>query len=196
MKMKKIFTMALAAAMTMALSIPAWATPTPLQQASSTQNINDTDTIGQYGNTATDRTVASATNDATENCVVDCQVAGFFVVTIPKDITMAGTHKAAHADYTVNVKGDIAGDLRVTVTPDATFAMSEAGGKADITASNSYTAGDNIWDCDDLLVYGTGDAATTIVGSTRDFDIDAALTVGSWSGNFDFTIEYEAIPAP
>jgi len=191
MKMKKIFTMALAAAMTMALSIPAWAS-TPLQQVSSTQSVNNTDTIGQYGNTETDRTVAAATNTATENCVVDCQIAGFFTVTIPKDVTMQGTRLAAHADYTVNVKGDIAGDLRVTVTPDATFAMSEAGGKADITATNSYAANANIWSSADICTL----ESTTIVGVTRDFDIDAPLTVGSWSGNFDFAIAYEAVPAP
>lgn len=187
--MKKVLSLGLAAAMTVALSIPAWAS-TPLQQVSSTQSVNDTDTIGNYGNEDTDRTVAQATNDATENCVVDCQIAGFFTVTIPKDITMQGTRLAAHADYTVNVKGDIAGDLRVTVTPEATFDMSEAGGKADITATNSYAANANIWSSADICAL----ESTTIVGTTRDFDIDAPLTVGSWSGNFDFAIAYEAVP--
>jgi len=193
MKMKKVLSLGLAAAMTVALSIPAWASSTPLQQVSSTQSVNDTDVIGNYGNTdpGVDRTVAQATNDATENCVVDCQIAGFFTVTIPKDITMQGTRLAAHADYTVNVKGDIAGDLRVTVTPEATFDMSEAGGKADIEATNSYAANANIWSSADICALQD----TTIVGTTRDFDIDAPLTVGSWSGNFDFAIAYEAVPA-
>jgi hypothetical protein len=189
MKMKKVLSLGLAAAMTVALSIPAWAS-TPLQQVSSTQSVNDTATVGNYGNTETDEVVAQLTNTATEDCDVDCQIAGFFTVTIPKDITMQGTRLAAHADYTVNVKGDIAGDLRVTVTPDATFDMSEAGGKADITATNSYAANANIWSSADICAL----ESTTIVGTTRDFDIDAPLTVGSWSGNFDFAIAYEAVP--
>ena len=55
-----------------------------------------------------------------------------YTVTLPKTIKLDPTDK--NSDYSVNVKGDIAGTDMITVVPDSSFAMS-TDGKDSVTAT-------------------------------------------------------------
>ena len=94
-------------------------------------SINSTYKIHQNDSTGDNNRALLEEGIDSEQCNVDASIAPFFVITIPKDITMSGITKTAI--YDVNVKGDIAGDQQISVIPDSTFILSERGGKADIT---------------------------------------------------------------
>ena len=122
------------------------------------------------------------TEDSTKQCEVYAEVGSSYTVTIPKKITLDGATKTG--GYTVSCTGDIAGDEYVSVTPDASFAMSQDG-KDDVTAS--ITQGTTKFRGDNYTgSLGEGEAlmATGAVGA-----IDAqGLTAGAWNGTFNFEI--------
>lgn len=100
-----------------------------------------------------------------------------FEITIPKEIVLDGS--TGTATYKVKAKGDIAGDQSLTVTPDADFILSEAGGKANVTATVTQT--DTEYDYTELQGEGT----------EYNGNIAATLTAGEWSGKFNFNIEFK-----
>ena len=95
-----------------------------------------------------------------------------YTVTIPKTITLNPTTKTG--TYEVETAGDIAGTYVVTVTPDATFTMKQAG-KADVTATVTQSVTE--WTVSTL-----GQSTT---GTIEALDLSA----GSWSGTLNFTIQ-------
>lgn len=121
-------------------------------------------------------------DNSTKECEVYAEVGSSYTVTIPKKITLDGAEKKG--EYTVSCTGDIAGDEYVSVTPDATFAMSQDG-KADVTASITQATtkfrGDNYTGS---LVEGEALMESGAAGA-----IDAqGLTAGAWNGTFNFAI--------
>ena len=106
-----------------------------------------------------------------------------YTVTLPKTIKLDPTGK--NSDYSVNVKGDIAGTDMINVVPDSSFAMS-TDGKDSVTAtvtqaktSFNYTA-----------VSAHGGNGTTTTGSV----VAAGLTAGEWNGTFNFNVEMKTQP--
>ena len=77
-------------------------------------------------------TTQEATTTGTQGATVTYQQDSAFTVTIPKTITL-GQNKSA--TYDVKVKGDIAGNETVTVTPDATIQLTDSNGKAAVTGT-------------------------------------------------------------
>lgn len=190
---KKFLSLALATILTMALAVPAFAA-TDIGITDSPENVV-TDTLDKTTGTdyfATDDnydgTSVAPTNvwDAgtiKEEVKVTAVKAADFTITIPKEITMDGDTKSA--DYTVNVKGDIAGDQKITVTPDASFNLSEAGGKANVVTNVTQ---DDVTFLPADIYYGV---AKDQPGKTVDGSLAApTLSAGQWSGKFNFTIVY------
>ena len=117
-----------------------------------------------------------------EECEVYAEVGSDFTVTIPKKITLDGATKTG--SYTVSCTGNIAGDEYVSVTPDAQFAMKQAG-KADVTASVTQET----TKFRDNLFTGTKGAGEALMSEGASATIDAAgLTAGEWNGIFNFAI--------
>ena len=191
--------MALAALMTMALAVPAYAA-TGIDIADSTKNVV-TDTLDKTTGTdhfATDNVydgpVGAKTNtwnagqireEVKVTAVKTCE----FTITIPKEITMDGNTKAA--DYTVNVVGDIAGDQEIKVAPDASFQLTEDGGKADVPVT--VTQADQKFVYNEINVDVNSDSTLTpgTDGKTVNGTLDAQdLTAGKWSGKFNFNISF------
>ena len=198
---KRFLSLIMVGAMTMALTVPAYAA-TAIGITDSVENVV-TDTLNKT--TGTDH---FATNDnydgpagaptnvwndgsIVEEVKVTAVKTAEFTITVPKEIVMDGA--TATADYTVNVVGDIAGDQRITVQPDASFQLAEAGGKANVTAT--ITQANTTFDYNEINVDVNSDGAITAGtdGKTVDGSIAAPdLTAGDWSGKFNFNITYGA----
>lgn len=193
--------MALAALMTMALAVPAYAA-TGIDIDNSAENVV-TDTLNKTTGTthfATDNVydgpVGGKTNtwnagqireEVKVTAVKTCE----FTITIPKEITMDGANK--NATYDVNVVGDIAGDQEIIVRPDADFQLNEDGGKAPVTVTVTQAEADQKFVYaeinEDKNSNGTLEAGTD--GKTVHGTLDApTLTAGKWSGKFNFNIEF------
>lgn len=101
-----------------------------------------------------------------------------YTVTLPKTIKLDSADK--NSDYTVNVKGDIAGTYMVNVVPDSSFTMS-TDGKESVTANVTQTQ--TSFNYTELSANdGNG---TTTTGSVA----APGLTAGSWNGKFNFNVE-------
>ena len=109
--------------------------------------------------------------------IVDLE--SLFEITIPKEIVLDG--ETGKADYIVNAKGDIAGDQKLNVVPDAEFTMSEAGGKDNIIATVTQEDTEYTYD----LMIGDG---TDYNGS-----VEAVLSAGEWLGKFVFNINFKDV---
>ena len=110
-------------------------------------------------------------------------------ITIPKEITMDGNTKAA--DYTVNVVGDIAGDQEIKVAPDASFQLTEDGGKDAVPVT--VTQADQKFVYREINVDVNSDGALTpgTDGKTVSGNLSApTLTAGQWNGKFNFNISF------
>ena len=97
--------------------------------------------------------------------------ASTFSVTIPK--TISGTGKSGTLSYEVTVTGDFAGSEQVSVTPDASFTLSQEH-KSDVTATVSQDK--TVWLIDELATKGAGTITYTDLPS------------GTWTGSFNFNI--------
>lgn len=199
MKMNKLLLMGLA--MTTAISMPVFAASGLTNSAASTtedatkvfgQNTMD----GQDTNQSKETLYSSEiTEDKSETCEVYATQASTFSVIIPKTIILDGAKNAANGNigqYVVTVKGNIGGAEIVSVTPDATFKMKQAG-KDDIDATVTQAITNfRVEDADSL----DGDDTTTTVygvdkvdGVTTDGKVEVTnLSAGSWSGQFAFNI--------
>lgn len=195
---KKFLSLALATILTMALAVPAFAaTSIDITDSSNTATPNVTDTLDKT--TGTDHFATDDKYDGPQGAPTNVWNAGTikeevkvtavktadFTITIPKEITMNGETK--DATYNVNVKGDIAGDQKITVTPDASFNLSEAGGKGDVTTNVTQA---DVTFLPSEIYYGV---AKDQPGKTVDGSLAApTLSAGQWSGKFNFTIVYGA----
>ena len=79
-----------------------------------------------------DNTTQEVTTTGTQGATITYEQDSAFTVTIPKTITL-GQNKSA--TYGVKVKGDIAGNETITVTPDATLQLTDSNGKAAVTCT-------------------------------------------------------------
>lgn len=157
MNKNKILTAVMAGSMLMGSTLPVFAATTE------SQGVNQ----------------AEAEAGATRDTEVLYDQASTFSVTIPKTIVLGDT-KAS--DYTVNVKGDIASDKQVNVTPNASFDMiDQAGGKDDVEAT--VTQNETVWSSKDVCKENGTDKAGNVEA--------LGLTAGSWKGTFQFTIVLE-----
>lgn len=192
---KKFLSLALATILTMALSVPAFAA-TPID-IDNTPASFETDTLNKTTGTThfADNDNYDGPQDAPTNVwnngtikeevKVTAVKTADFTITIPKEITMDGDTRSAN--YTVNVKGDIAGDQKITVTPDASFNLAETGGKADVPTTVTQ---DDVTFLPTDIYYGV---AKDQPGKTVDGKLEAStLSAGQWSGKFNFTIVYGA----
>lgn len=119
----------------------------------------------------------------TAEATVYADIDSVYTVTLPKTIKLDSADK--NSDYSVNVKGDIAGTYMVNVVPDSSFAMS-TDGKDSVTANVTQTQtsfGYTELSAND----GNG---TTITGSVA----APGLTAGSWNGTFNFNVEMKTKP--
>lgn len=111
-----------------------------------------------------------------------------YYVTIPTLIHPTVEDGVGSAEYRVNVKGDIEGNEQVTVTPDATFTMSQ-NGKDDVTASITQAKTTfNFEEC--AVMEDEVNVGTDAIGNIN----IPGLTSGPWEGSFVFTISKSAIP--
>jgi hypothetical protein len=196
----KVSAMAMAAAMMMSMSVPAFAAVTnnTTSEASSTYFNTDDD----YAKADVDDAYSSYNSaDKQGDTEVEVVQASTLKITIPKKIVLDGTRNASDgnkASYDVTVNdGNIPGDVVVNIVPKGTaeadgkqtFAMKEAGGKKkDLTAT--ITPGDTTWTITDD---GTGDAEA-ITDATHDGNsVEVAnLSAGEWAGTFNFDISITA----
>ena len=154
---------------------------TPISLSNSSESVT-TDTLDKINGTdyfADEDTNVWQNGSITEETRITVSKASEFEITIPKEIVLNGN--TSSADYIINAKGDIAGDQILTIVPDSTFKMSEAGGKADITAN--ITQPNTYYKYQDLLNDGTN-----YIGH-----IETSLTAGQWSGSFYFNINFSEI---
>ena len=192
--MKKFIALAMSMAMTVAVTVPVYAA-TDIANVNSTENVV-TDTLDKvngtdhfvaddnYDGAAGSPTNVWASGSITEEVKVTAVKTAEFTITIPKEIVMDGA--TATASYEGNVKGDIAGDQTITVQPDASFQLSEAGGKADVTCT--VTQADVTFNSTEVA---TKDAEV-LVGKTVSGSLAAPdLTAGDWSGKYNYTITYQ-----
>ena len=122
-----------------------------------------------------DNTIQEATTTGTQGATVIYEQDSAFTVTIPKTITL-GQNKSA--TYGVKVKGDIAGNETVTVTPDATVQLTDSNGKAAVTGTITQ----------DITEFAATEVNQTEGSSTTGNIVANDLTSGDWSGNFEFAI--------
>ena len=109
---------------------------------------------------------------------VKASIKSSYEITLPKTMTVNNGNNA----YTVNVKGDLAGDETISVVPDATVSLASEGKDAvvgNITQEKqTFTYADASKKTNDVLT-GT-DAAGNI-------NING-LTAGHWAGTFNFNV--------
>ena len=125
-----------------------------------------------------DNTIQEATTTGSQGATITYEQDSAFTVTIPKTITLDQNKSAT---YDVKVKGDIAGNETVTVTPDATLQLTDSNGKAAVTGTITQ----------DVTEFAADQVNLPDGGSTTGNIVANDLTSGDWSGNFEFAIEVE-----
>lgn len=172
---KKIMSGVMSAALCASMMVPAFAASTKVNSIGSVSaDITNTTKTGQDTTQAQQSEYYSPiTADNSSACNVYATVASSFSVVIPKTIILDGATKIG--DYSVEVKGNIAGNETITVVPAASFAMKQ-NPKTDVTAN--VTQAKTSWTVTDLAT-----------DSTTTGQIEASgLSAGSWQGAFNFTI--------
>ena len=156
--MKKIVSLAAVATMAAVCALPTFA------YTNSTESVNETQNI--------------SANETAQTSVY-AEVGSTFTVTIPKKITLSGETKSG--TYNVTCTGDIAGTEFISVTPAASFDMTQKG-KADVTAT--VTQETTKFRADNYtteLIAGEAKMATGSITAN-------GITSGSWNGTFNFAI--------
>ena len=197
MKMNKLLLMGLA--MTTAISMPVFAA-SGLTNSTASTTADATRTEGAMDGQDTNQSKATVYSDEikedkSETCEVYATQASTFSVIIPKTIILDGAKDAANGNigkYVVTVKGNIGGAEIVSVTPDASFKMSQAG-KDDIDAT--VTQAITNFRVEDAALLEGADTSKTVYGVdiaegvTTDGSVAVSnLSAGSWSGQFAFNI--------
>ena len=124
------------------------------------------------------QTVTDESEDKSPVTEVKASIKSTYEVMLPKTMTVNNGDNA----YTVNVKGDLAGDEAIAVAPDATVSLASEGKDAVIgnitQEKQTFTYADASKKTDGVLT-GT-DAAGNI-------NING-LTAGHWTGTFNFNV--------
>ena len=192
--MKKILSLTMAATMIMGSTLPVFAATE-----------HNTDSVGSVAEDITNETKVGQdvvqnqqseytdeiTKDQSENtCNAYLTKASTFSVIIPKTIVLDGSAENNNEGiYTVSVKGNIAGDDVISVTPDAGFDFKQPGKKnvAAVVTQPTTTFQIN----DDLV---TEENILTGISTTGKVSVDH-ITSGSWEGNFNFKISLDTTTA-
>lgn len=197
MKIKKLALLGLAA--TMVVSTPVLAASTLVDSKGSVDMTDDRTTVGV--DVTQDKHTEyydEITEDKEENtCSVYATQASTFSVVIPKTIILDGAKDAKNAGtYVVTVKGNIAGTEAVTVQPETSFQMTQAGKEAiDATVTQ-----DNVFF--KVAEAASEDAAKTVYGvdnlngASQSGEVEVTnLSAGSWTGSFNFNISLNSTSA-
>lgn len=199
--MKKNIVSAMALSMAAVVALPASAfaaTSLTNSTASVAEDLTNTTKVGKDENQAKETVYSDeiAADAPTNECKVYATQASTFSVVIPKTIILNGAKGAANTGaYVVTAKGNLGGTERVTVAPDATFKMSQAG-KADIDATVAQVKTNFVVDERTFESFATG---MTEDNTSRGVDLEAGatadglvtvadLSAGSWAGQFNFAI--------
>jgi len=141
--------------------------------------------LGMFGGNFASAKVDSdktVTTNAIEDVTVKVTQSSTFSVVIPKVITLeevtTSTNSEYKEDYTVVVKGNIAGNEEVVVGPAVTTFDLNQSGKDPLSAK--VTQDEVSADYDDLK----DDAEKDLPGTVE----VSGVTAGSWQGTFDFNI--------
>ena len=107
-----------------------------------------------------------------------------FTITIPKELTLSG--ETGTINYEINVKGVIAEDQIINITPNTNFEIVDNGGKENIVAN--ITQMDTAFNSIEIAT--TENNSTNVVGKTIEGVIQTTnLSAGEWNGNFEFDIK-------
>ena len=124
------------------------------------------------------QTVTDKSEDKSPVTEVKASIKSAYEVTLPKTMSVNNGCNA----YTVNAKGDLAGNEKITVVPDATVSLSSEGKDAvvgNITQEKQeFTYVDASKKTDGVLTGTDADGNINING----------LTAGHWSGIFNFNV--------
>ena len=127
------------------------------------------------------------------------KIDGSVLISVPTKVILSGTLNEAGfnvGEYMVKVKGNIAGTTVISVIPDKTFAMTQAG-KPDITATVTQEKTkfvDTGCTKDDTTLSKTVKAASnfdTVDGVKG--TISTQASAGSWQGAFNFAISMDTV---
>lgn len=121
--------------------------------------------------------IGSSPTSASTN--VSLTVSDTYSVEIPEKIEISATTK--QANYMVGVKGDIAANKTVKVTPDASVTMTDTISGTRTTEA-TITAGKTAWESADI------NANTFTEDSTSLVEAPASILAGSYSGTLNFAI--------
>lgn len=119
--------------------------------------------------------------DANTSVNVSANIFASFTVTLPKQIQIDQNTKSS--GYTVKVEGDIPGNTSISVTPESSFVMEQAG-KADITGSSEQ----NKTEFTEDELTAAADSGVTAAGTVNVPD----LTPGHWEGVMNFNVDTSA----
>lgn len=207
----KIISFALCATMLMSVAVPAFAASDAVNSVGSVAaDVTNETKVGQditqgkqseyyaeFDTDATDVPVEVYATQASGSDIVDPDtgevIDGSIGIIIPKTIVVDGASAQANkAAYTVQVKGNIAGDEIITVAPDATFKMSQTG-KTDIDATVTQATQKFAVPTSLDATLGLAKTVTTdYADSTVTGEIAVkGLTAGSWHGSFNFDISID-----
>lgn len=194
MKKEKLLSLIMATTMIMSSTLPVFA-----------ESNHNVDSVGSVAEDITNETKIGQdvvqnqhseysdeiTKDQSENtCNAYLTKASTFSVVIPKTIVLDGSAENNNEGiYTVAVKGNIAGDDVISVTPDAGFNFKQPG-KKDVAAV--VTQPKTTFQINDDLV--TEENILTGVATTGKISVDH-ITSGSWEGNFNFKISLDTTTA-
>lgn len=118
----------------------------------------------------------------TAETTVSAEIGSCFVIKVPKIVKLDKSTKSCQ--FVTSVSGDIPGNKTVTVIPDATFSMKQAG-KEDITANVTQTK--KVFTSAELLA-----ANDEFVETTGTIEVPD-LTGGHWEGAFNFNVSCDAL---
>ena len=122
-------------------------------------------------------TTQDITTACSQTSMVNYEQASSFTVTIPKNIVLNSDKRAA---YQVKVKGDVAGNEKITVVPDTEVKLTDSNRKDPITGTITQ----------DKTEFSSAEISGGTDGAVTNGNIDATgLTSGDWSGNFEFAID-------
>ena len=169
--------LAITMALSMVFSTNVFATPINLDDSAKNTT---TDTLDKTNGTdyfADEDTNNWSNGSITEEVRVDVKRASFFDITIPKEIVLNGNDGSA--SYEVSITGELAGDQVLVVKPDATFTLTEDGGK---TTPVTVTQDKDTFNYQDIDNSVKGNGTLSASG----------ISAGNWSGKFNFNIEFKA----
>lgn len=125
---------------------------------------------------STDET-QNVSENTTSNTTVKARLNSHFKITLPKTIDANISGGTLSDDYKVKIQGDIAGDELVSVVPDKTFQLKQAGKDAVvINVTQEVTS----VDCLQIIDGATATLNGTISGT--------GITAGDWSGVLHFNV--------